>query len=440
MGFGNGFYKQVPDNIALDTSSPLFDNIVDNKVNLYVSTTGDDTYGDGSLSNPYATPQRAVDSIPDNLEASTSVEISCGAGTFEFPDTSNLQPRIKVTIVGDTSNPVFSIPAGTVSFNIIAGKQCRLRGNVGAYAESITDGSHWMLIDFSIFNLGKVAYVVQSSTSPEIDIVGNVEGGSYTDFADSVIYEYATTFTIKKSAHFAKATSSSEKELKTPVVLLGIVISGTNVNPRFEGISFQGCKFVSSAGYFNPEMSKCVISSFVDSDITIALTNQNSVLESYIKGNIAVKGPSMSFRSCLIKKTISLSGKSFCSMVYTDFEDSGICVRARDSGSAYFYNCSVASTRDSFINVSRGNCFFSIVGTIVGSVTGNAIVLRNGSQVTGAKTYCNGTLTAGEYEIVLGGDATEPLPPDGSGPTGRTFASLPATDLDATYPELCRAD
>jgi hypothetical protein len=55
------------------------------------------------------------------------------------------------------------------------------------------------------------------------------------------------------------------------------------------------------------------------------------------------------------------------------------------------------------------------------------------------KAGCNGKLTAGGHEIVLGGDATEPLPPTGSGPTGRTFASLPATDLSATYPQLCRA-
>jgi len=53
MGYGDGFYKKTPNNILLDNSSPLFDNIVDNKVNLYVSTTGDDTNGDGSESNPY---------------------------------------------------------------------------------------------------------------------------------------------------------------------------------------------------------------------------------------------------------------------------------------------------------------------------------------------------------------------------------------------------
>ena len=66
-------------------------------------------------------------------------------------------------------------------------------------------------------------------------------------------------------------------------------------------------------------------------------------------------------------------------------------------------------------------------GTVTGSVTGNAITLSNGAHATGIEGACNGNLTAGGSEIVVGGNL------------GQTFASLPATDLGAGSPQLCRA-
>lgn len=433
MGFGDGFYKQVPDNIVLDTSSPLFENIVDNNVNLYVSTTGDDTNGDGSESNPYATPQRAVDAIPDNLAAGISVEISCGAGTFEFPDTSNLQPRITVTIVGDTSNPVFSIPVGSVPFNAIAGKYSKRRGNIGAYAESITDESHWMFIDFSVFNLGKVGAVIQGSTSPEIDMIWE---SSYdpTSFADSAIYAYATTFILSGKSYFCKTVGQNDKQFTPNIKILGIEITATDNNPYLEGFSFHACKFTHSSTFFNPYLTRCYLSSFVGSNMFISLVEEVICEHSHLKGGLQARGSNSEIRRSLTTNSIDVFGGAFFFMSDIDFESSGVCIKGYYGGTAVISNCSVASTRSSFINVIYTNCFFTIAGTIAGSVTGDAIVLRRGSQVTGAETHCNGSLTAGGYEIVLGGDATE------APPTGRTFSSLPATDLTATHPELCRAD
>jgi hypothetical protein len=427
MGYGDGFYKKTPNNILLDNSSPLFDNIVDNKVDLYVSTTGDDTNGDGSESNPYATPQRAVDSIPDNLVADTYVEISCGAGTFEFPDTSNLQPRIKVAIIGDTSNPVFSIPVGSIPFNTIAGKYSRRRGNVGTYAESITDGSHWMLIDFSVFDLGKVGYVVQGSTSPDIDIISGT-GYDPTSFADSVIYEYSTTFTMSRKNYSSKTSTDDQKQFYSSLVIIGIEITATDNNPYLEGLSFYACKFTTSSTFFNPEMSQCFISAYADSSVLLRLRNENVAIGSYLKRTAIVRGSGAEFRECLFANEIQLYQEAGLFLSEADFEGSGRCILGLYGASAVINNCSVAPTCSSFIDVTYGNCFFTIAGTITGSVTGNAIILKRGSQVTGAVASCNGTLTAGGSEIIVGGNL------------GQTFASLPASDVGAANPQLCRAD
>jgi len=51
----------------------------------------------------------------------------------------------------------------------------------------------------------------------------------------------------------------------------------------------------------------------------------------------------------------------------------------------------------------------------------------NGAQAINVKAACDGTLTAGGSEIIVGGNA------------GQTFASLPATDVGAASPQFCRA-
>ena len=49
---------------------------------IYVSTSGNDASGDGSSSYPFRTIQKAIDSLPKNLNG-YSVEISIGSGTYQ---------------------------------------------------------------------------------------------------------------------------------------------------------------------------------------------------------------------------------------------------------------------------------------------------------------------------------------------------------------------
>lgn len=65
----------------------LFDSIVQDigltaNMTLYVSTAGSNDLGDGSAANPYATIQKALSSVPKNLNGYTAT-INIAAGTYD---------------------------------------------------------------------------------------------------------------------------------------------------------------------------------------------------------------------------------------------------------------------------------------------------------------------------------------------------------------------
>ena len=437
MGYGDGFFKETPSNILLDNSSPLFDNIVDSKVDLYVSTAGDDTNGDGSESNPYATPQRAVDSIPQDIAKDTFIKIRCGSGTFRFPNVVNVPPAISVVIYGDTSNPLISLPVGTTTFSPVGGKKARLSGNVGPYSDTITNGSHWMLIEyFSSFNFPDQAAVVAQSTSPNLEFVGEFD---YNSFVPISVYEYGTKFEINGFAG-GPAFSYSEKTSTNSfagVSLIGIEIRGNSVNPVLKGIDLYGCKFSSAPGsaYFNPTISDSWASVYAGSDVGSIQVRGNCQLNgSFIEINLSVdvnEGPA--YINGAIINSVYCSGSGFASLYYVDFEgtgvNAGICIVPNVNSYLIINNVTVESSKSALIGGSGTvNSYFEFQGPVVGSVTGNAIVLARGSQAIGVKTNCNSTLTAGGSEIVVGGN------------TGQTFASLPANDIGSTNPQFCRAE
>lgn len=439
MGFGDGFYKQVPDNIVLDNSSPLFDNIVDDTVNLYVSTTGDDTYGDGSESNPYATPQRAVDAIPKDVLYPTQVKIYCGAGNFEFPEVRNAPGQINITFIGDISEPIISIPAGSASFSRVSGKQARWTANVGSYTQTITDGSHWRY-GVSTFNPNfSLAWPILASSSPNLEIV---QGFDNTSWYDQTVHEYKTFFYINGVA-YRRGPSDGSNALRESS---NIQFNGISISKKPDAgyayllgrfLAFYGSRFEQDV---QVDLENCNFYAFMNGNY-ITLNGCNTY-DSHFKAQTQINnyGPSTNlFSGCIVGPMNS--NQSATILCYDiDFEGTGTVLGAYDgSSNISIARCTVANTFTTFVVLDSPNSSVDIGNFITGSCTGNAIIIRNGGQATGVKAHCNGNLTAGGHEIVLGGDATEPPPPTGSGPTGRTFASLPATDLSASYPQLCRA-
>lgn len=75
-----------PTEAGTPINKALFDSIAADmglsaNVTIYVSTSGSDTLGDGTAANPYATIQRAISSLPKNLNGYTAT-INIAAGTY----------------------------------------------------------------------------------------------------------------------------------------------------------------------------------------------------------------------------------------------------------------------------------------------------------------------------------------------------------------------
>lgn len=59
-------------------------------IEIYISATGNDTTGDGTVGNPYLTLSRAIDDVPE-IVADILITFNFGAGTFVFADTEKLK-------------------------------------------------------------------------------------------------------------------------------------------------------------------------------------------------------------------------------------------------------------------------------------------------------------------------------------------------------------
>ena len=81
-------YDMERADVPVEEGTPINKKLFDNKayaltkdVIVYVDNSGDDTNGDGSVDAPFATIQKAVDSIPRYFDGHTA-EISIGFGVF----------------------------------------------------------------------------------------------------------------------------------------------------------------------------------------------------------------------------------------------------------------------------------------------------------------------------------------------------------------------
>ncbi len=430
FGIGNGFFKPVPENIALDNSSPLFDNIVDNKVNLYVSTTGDDTNGDGSESNPYATPQRAANSIPLDVKQDTTVQIQCGSGVFDFPDVSRVPNQAQIKFIGDRSVSVISIPAGSTTFSAISGKKARWTGNVGSYTATINDGSHWRSMT-STFDGSVIAYNVAASTSPNLNIVTSFD---LSGFFDQEVHPYTTYFQTVSGgvpSYIAPSEGSDANRTSSNITFMGIAIKnqlpyGSMVA---RGLAFSGCKFEKdpATSNFGVDLENCNFNSFAQ-NVNLTLSACYSFGAHTTLTNYTVEGVGLTICSGCVVSPVFVNFGSTLFYSSCDLEGSGTAIGLY-GGSPHLIlgNSTVDATLSSVVDFQCINGSLAASGQIIGSCTGNGFIIRNGGQATGVENSCNGNLTTGGSNIIVGGNA------------GQTFASLPSNDLAAATPQLCRA-
>lgn len=417
---------------TIPVGDPALENPAGGVATLYIDASGSDDTGDGSQANPFATPQAALDAIPSTAARGTRYDIQCGAGTFPFPELSRLPPQVSVSLIGDRSNPVVSIPAGSVPFSKVAGKQSRWTGNVGAYADVVTDGSHWLAGTFSPGG-SVLGYLAATSTSPNLEII---QAFDVTAFVNLELYAYATFFeatSLSSTTYVGPTDGSDANRTGGSVTLKGIVITnsaaGAGFRPR--GVSFSGCAFKKNpaAGFFSIDAENCQLGAFFDTDTNLT-ASACGISTAYVKittfWTIEGVGSSDFIGSVLYPVTINKGSSTLISGC--DLEGTGTAI-SMFGGAPHvsLQNSTVDATLTSVVNLSSSiNGSIQAAGTITGSCTGNGFVVTNGGQATGVQAACLGNLTTGGSDVVCGGNA------------GQSFVALPTTDLAAASPQLCR--
>lgn len=133
-----------------------------NSSNFYVDvTTGSDTTGDGSYTNPFATVNKAISTIPDNVHHSCLVTLAAGTyteninlsklggyGVVKFRGSKNyLTPSTKTASDGSNTTIVKPVADAAMTPSEYAGKFVIIYGGAGYVSSSSWDADkNWHLI------------------------------------------------------------------------------------------------------------------------------------------------------------------------------------------------------------------------------------------------------------------------------------------------------
>ena len=150
-------------------------NLVDTVMNLYCSPGGSDTLGDGSITNPYFHPSRALEDLKRLFFTETgSAIIQCSSGTYnyEYPIVVDNQTKKKISIKGATG----------LSFKLqeVTSYKYDAHENIGGNGYGV--GS---LVDNRItVKLASTSDLSPPPTTPVSPSVNNIAVGDYILFRD----------------------------------------------------------------------------------------------------------------------------------------------------------------------------------------------------------------------------------------------------------------
>lgn len=223
------------------TSGRFFDETA--LQNIYVSTTGSDTTGDGlQPTTAYATVNRALQDLPNGWTA--DVWINVAAGTYAGAQNWVLQslPGARQTVVSSANTgrvsimgdltPVETLTGGAVG-TLNAGTNCQYTHNVGAFATVVGNGTHWIRqadVGTNGFSLG--ARPVISGATPNVVVVNSVT----TPLVDPVLMTWNTIFSGAINVTTPNFTGSPLSWFSCQAIRFGAAST-------FRGVAFRVCKF-----------------------------------------------------------------------------------------------------------------------------------------------------------------------------------------------------
>lgn len=389
---------QGPPGPGVVTTGRFFDESV--LQHIYVSTTGNDTTGDGvTPATAYATVQRALNDLPQGWRA--DVWISVAAGTYAgaqnwvlnvLPGARNTISVSAVTgrvfVTGDLT-PIQALTGGSGGV-LVPGKVAQYTHAVGAYAATITDGSHWIMQAGVGTNAASLsARCVRASTTPNVVIVDSSTGA----LTNPQLMTWTTIFS-------GAINITSPAFYGTPPVFFGVQGIRFNATGVGRGVSFRGCRFdVANSGQDNGLIA-CTFMSGTQTQTgnnQIASTSSSSL---YVAGSLSLSG---SFQSVSVNvfagapsvaahlmgggtssTVTSMTVPAFVNLFATnDFEGTGDGIHLR-AGSSVGASGSVP-------------CSFAMTN-------GRPIVVAGGSQVFGSQSW---TGTGGLPSLILSGSALD---------------------------------
>jgi hypothetical protein len=413
------------------------------ETNLYVSVSGSDSYP-GTQAFPYRQPQTAINHIVlNNFPAGSTINIYCGAGTFEAPDTSLVPANITVRIYADLSDPLIDGYSTAPTPSLEDGYAGLWVIITNGYSGSISTATHWVYN--SDFQTGAVTY---NSESPEVRIVsdGYVLWPVHITQPQFDLLEYATTFECSDNlTKFIGNTKSlfTQRSNYLPysnVEYFGIHFDLIGLNRfEFHGLKLTGCKFtqnVTPDAISRTPTGGLVLKNCYANIITVL---QNSSKLTAIDGTAfsgifhnEVEMNDSHLHSGIFNKGLKVLGGDnilgFNGLHGFDLREFGIDYYTSNIYQESSSTAQSLSTYLSYASLSRSNGMtFSInpSRTITGDVSIGFSILN--AVLSNIETTCAGNLTCSTADVQFGGGAST-----------STFAALPATDAGDTVPYFAR--
>jgi len=396
----------------------------DDSATIYVSATGSDIDGYGSIDVPYRQIQRAMKDIPQG--ASGDFYIQLGAGSFK-PFIFDRTIIGRIYVIGNRSNPLISSGISSNS-SLASGKHARRELSTGGWAGAITDGSHWMINDKGVADI--YAVPLEASTSPTLELVGYISSGTGKEVHpfESVITEPDEYYTGGVITALERTTPDQGKYVILGVELQDIV--------NLENIYTLACKFTMNNHYYMNLSGSVWLGGTVMGSLSYIVALNGSTVNTevglYLLGgaDLRVEGGHVTFNSSIIKDSsvIKLTDNSSLAIGQADIETSGPIALTAENRSTIRQAGAISVSSTLTTLVSLNDSSFVRNSLIEGSTTGTCMILSNSSNVSFMSgTTLTNSVTSGE-EIKVGGNA--PV----------AFSDLPRTDLVlGNTSEMCKA-
>ncbi|MBT7876920.1 MAG: hypothetical protein HN738_02440 [Gammaproteobacteria bacterium] len=395
---------------------------------IYFALTGDDETGDGTIGNPFRTPQRCIDGLVDGQEGDV-VFHALDNGPYDVPALTSVQAGpagLGIMFGGNINQTPTAVIPTTSTRALIPGTAAQYAVTSNGFTDPITDGSHWMLDStagspFFAFEFGLGSVPVASPSSPTINIITAFD--FYIGLADIEIYPISTVFQTQGSQSIIGA-------------------SGRGVTIKFAGIKFENVAAASFEIWESVEMWDCnldgltnaLLFNFYNSSAFLAsgeVNNQNleDSPNSFIGGNLtratAASG-TMLLTSSKVSERVTVNPAGYMKTadpIDFDTAASTECIRVWNFGNGesrveITVAMTVAGTYTSFLRCEEGSSSFIKgfgTGSITGSVSGTAWDLASRVTATGLGTVSGSLTSAADVQVGNAGTST--------------YAALPQNDF-----------